>query len=60
MERLNSVHQYFRNKETEYETGEPVLPTWASIGDVASRYGTDGASPFDAPTELPPTDDTAV
>jgi hypothetical protein len=58
MDRLNGVYAYFRDRETEFETGEIVLPSWASIGDVASRYGTDGADPFADPTDLPPSEPT--
>lgn len=39
------VEKHFRDRETEFETGIPVLPGWAGIGDVQARYG-DGASPF--------------
>lgn len=43
-----AINAHFRDRETEFETGVPVLPGWAAIGDVASRYGVDdGASPFD-------------
>lgn len=49
LERLNRVFGYFRDRETEYETGELVLPGWASIGNVAAQYGDDGASPFASP-----------
>lgn len=46
-EQLERVEKHFRDLEEEYETGIPVLPGWASIGDVASRYGNDdGADPF--------------
>lgn len=41
---VEKINAHFRDLETEYETGEPVLPSWASVGDVAARYG-DGSSP---------------
>jgi hypothetical protein len=56
-ERLNGLFGYFRDREIEYETGEPVLPGWAAIGDVAARYGSDGADPFAASPEPSPFDD---
>jgi hypothetical protein len=37
--------------ETEYETGVPVLPGWASIGNVASQYGIDDADPLAPPPD---------
>jgi hypothetical protein len=44
---IDRIDKHFRDREEEYETGIPVLPGWASIGDVASRYGVDdGADPF--------------
>lgn len=51
---IDSIHRYFRDKETEYETGELVLPGWAALGDVASRYGApdDGADPFTTPPDV--------
>jgi hypothetical protein len=41
---------FFRDKETEWETGMPVLPGWAALGDVSSQFGVpdDGADPFGA------------
>lgn len=55
MDRLNAVFGYFRDRETEYETGEPVLPSWASIGNVVAHYGADDSDPFaTAPEQLPP------
>jgi hypothetical protein len=59
MDRYNNILRYFRDRETEFETGEIVLPSWASIGNVAANYGADVADPFAAPTELPPTDETS-
>lgn len=32
--------------ETEYETGAPVLPGWASVGNVAAQYNINDADPF--------------
>lgn len=43
------IIKHFRDFETEYETGELVLPGWASLGNVASQYGSDGADPFASP-----------
>ena len=40
------VEKFFLDRETEYETGELVLPGWASVGNVASQFG-DDESPFD-------------
>lgn len=51
MERVNYVFGHFRDKETEYETGEPVLPSWASVGNVAAQYQADGADPFAASSD---------
>lgn len=44
---MQNVYRFFRDKETEFETGELVLPGWAGIGNAAARYGADdGADPF--------------
>lgn len=52
-DRTDYITTYFRDRETEWETGMPVLPGWAALGDVSSQFGVnDGASPFDsAPPE---------
>jgi hypothetical protein len=60
IERLDAIFRYFRDKETEYETGEPVLPGWASIGNVAAHFGDDGADPFASDPTPPPTDDPST
>jgi hypothetical protein len=41
-----AIHKHFRDLETEYETGMPVLPGWAALGNVAANYGLDDADPF--------------
>lgn len=41
---VERVESYFRDREIEYETGELVLPGWASIGNAAAQYGDE--SPF--------------
>lgn len=47
VEQTERIERYYRDKETEYETGELVLPAWAGLGNVAALYGDDdGASPF--------------
>lgn len=52
MEQVQKINKHFRDLEAEYETGEPVLPDWAALGDVAAQYGTgDGADPFAVPEE---------
>jgi hypothetical protein len=57
-DQMERIDKYFRDRETEYETGIPVLPGWASIGDVAARYGVDdGADPFDTPVDIPEPED---
>lgn len=56
MDRINAVFGYFRDREIEYETGEIVLPSWASIGNVAAHYGEDGADPFATDPALLPAD----
>lgn len=57
-DQIDRIEKHFRDREEEYETGVPVLPGWASIGDVASRYGTDdGADPFSTSTDVPGFDD---
>ena len=38
-DQVEKINAYFRNAETEYETGEMVLPGWASIGNAAAQYG---------------------
>lgn len=43
---IERINTHFRDMETEYETGEQILPGWASIGNVAAQYGNDGADPF--------------
>jgi hypothetical protein len=49
---VDSIHRYFRDRETEYETGELVLPGWAQVGNVAAQYGlNDGADPFASPSD---------
>ncbi len=42
----SQITRHFRDKETEYETGELVLPGWAGIGNVASQFGLDDSDPF--------------
>jgi hypothetical protein len=51
MKQVESINKHFRDREIEYETGEPVLPGWASIGNVAAQYGMDDADPFATPTD---------
>jgi hypothetical protein len=50
-EQTDRINKYFRDMETEYETGVPVLPGWASIGNVASQYGIDDADPLAPPPD---------
>lgn len=46
MDQVEKIKTHFRNLEAEYETGVPVLPGWASVGNVAARYGPDDSDPF--------------
>lgn len=56
---MERIDKYFRDLETEYETGIPVLPGWAAIGDVASQYGVDdGADPFSTSEVDPDSDES--
>lgn len=49
---MDIINKHFRDLETQYETGELVLPGWATIGDAAARYGTsDGSDPFATPPD---------
>lgn len=48
MKAYETLRDYFHDKEREFETGELVLPDWASVGNVAAQYGDDGADPFAA------------
>lgn len=56
---VEHIYRYFRDRETEFETGELVLPGWAAIGNVAAQYGqADDADPFAPPPEpFPPPDE---
>lgn len=45
IEQVEKVIKFFRDRETEFETGELVLPGWAAIGDAAAR-----ATPQPPPT----------
>lgn len=56
MDRLQQIFRYFHDREVEYETGIPVLPGWASIGNAAAQYGNDDLDPFAPPPELFPDD----
>lgn len=51
-EQVERIDKHFRDLESEYETGVPVLPGWASIGNVASQYGLDD-DPFATPPDVP-------
>jgi hypothetical protein len=52
LQQMETISKHFRDMETQYETGELVLPGWASQGDVASQYGIrDGADPFASPAD---------
>lgn len=44
LEQTERIDKHFRDMEQEYETGIPVLPGWASIGNAAAQYG--GDDPF--------------
>lgn len=46
VKQTEKIERYYRDRESEYETGELVLPGWASLGNVADQYGSDGSSPF--------------
>jgi hypothetical protein len=52
-EQLDRIDKHFRDAETEWETGVPVLPGWAALGNVAAQYGLDDADPFATPPEDP-------
>ncbi len=55
MSQMDTIARHFRDLETQYETGELVLPGWASIGNAAAQYGKDdGADPFASPTDPEP------
>jgi len=56
VKQMESINRYFRDKETEAETGIPVLPGWASIGNVAAQYGDVPDDPLAAeiPEDWPP------
>lgn len=54
VEQIESINRYFRDRETEYETGELVLPGWASVGNAAAQYGpADAADPFATAPDTP-------
>lgn len=53
-EQLDRIEKHFRDLESEYETGVPVLPGWASIGNVASQYGLDEDPFATPPPDVPP------
>lgn len=52
MKQVEAINKHFRDREIEYETGEPVLPGWASIGNVAAQYGADDSDPFAAAPDV--------
>lgn len=41
MKQYEAINKHFRDAEIEYETGVPVLPGWAALGNVAAQYGMD-------------------
>lgn len=49
---VEGVEKFFRDMESEYETGVPVLPGWASVGNVAAQYGLDD-DPFATIADTP-------